>query len=345
MRTIFALLLAGCAVSAAAQSTPPLPLFGRDGVRLEDVRQGTLGSCYFHSVIGALAQSDAKLLHDMISSNPDGTLTVTFADQHLEHIYPADLQFLRETGYEMSAAQWVGALFRAYAQRVLRGTLIQQVDKTDWFAPVKAYTKDLLATNDTLLLAWDRTIRTQVAQDGEINQVRLRSRLKQELSSTGLPESMRDRLLDMVATQGVFDSLSEMVKTNGELFGAYRAVSQGGLPQKVMQSLKGSSHAFRTHGEADPTAQLLADAAQRHLAVAACTSSSAYYRLSAAAKPIPEEDQPWYVHNHCYTVVDYDAAGRSVKLRNPWANHPNPDGVFTLPLERFVAAFGDIVTP
>ncbi len=344
MRPCLAVL--ALAAACAAQSAPPIPLFGpKNAIRLDDVRQGTLGSCYFHSVIGALAQSDAKLLHDMIATNADGSFAVTFADQHKENVFADDLAFLRESGYEMSDGLWPGVLFRAYAQRVLRGTLQQNIDKTEWFAPVKSYAKDLIATNDTLLLAYDRAIRSQVAQDGEINKLRLRSRLKQELSTTGVSESIRDRLLDMIETQGFFDSISEMVKTNGELFGAYRVVSQGGLPQKVMQTLKGSSRPFSTRGDGDATARFLASTANSHAPAAACTSSSAYYKLSAANQPVPAADQPWYVHNHCYTVVRYDAHARNVTLRNPWANHPSPDGVFSLPLDKFVAAFGDIVTP
>jgi hypothetical protein len=51
-------------------------LFGRRGIRPEGVRQGTLGSCYFHAVAASLAHSNPRLIETMIKTNLDGTFTV-----------------------------------------------------------------------------------------------------------------------------------------------------------------------------------------------------------------------------------------------------------------------------
>ena len=40
----------------------------------------------------------------------------------------------------------------------------------------------------------------------------------------------------------------------------------------------------------------------------------------------------------------YEALSGNVKLRNPWGTHPEPDGIVTLPLATFVAAFDGITT-
>jgi hypothetical protein len=46
-----------------------------------------------------------------------------------------------------------------------------------------------------------------------------------------------------------------------------------------------------------------------------------------------------WVPSHCYTLLSYDDAAQTVTLRNPWGAHPDPDGVFTLPLPVFLAGF------
>ena len=60
---------------------------------------------------------------------------------------------------------------------------------------------------------------------------------------------------------------------------------------------------------------------------------------------LPSESESWYVNAHCYTVLNYDSGGATVTIRNPWARHPDPDGIFSLPLATFVPAYAGIVTP
>src|SRR5581483_5075923 len=73
-------LLAAFSAAADTKTAAAPPLFRPKGVQLSDVQQGSFGSCYFHSVVGALAQANPARLHDMIADNHDGTFTVTFAD-------------------------------------------------------------------------------------------------------------------------------------------------------------------------------------------------------------------------------------------------------------------------
>jgi hypothetical protein len=155
---------------------PPLQgfaadLYGRQGVKPEAVRQGRLGSCYFHAVIAALAEFQPEGLRRMIQANSDGTYTVRFADAEKENAYPEDVQYARESGYDLSEGLWVAVLFRAYAQRVLRQALVSGIESSELFPFVKSYAKDFVATNDPLLLAYDRAIRSQVDHNVNIDRM------------------------------------------------------------------------------------------------------------------------------------------------------------------------------
>ena len=64
----------------------------------------------------------------MIQANSDGSYTVTFGDGKKETAYPEDLRYTHDSGYDLSDGQWVAVLFRAYAQRVLRESLLQAIE-------------------------------------------------------------------------------------------------------------------------------------------------------------------------------------------------------------------------
>jgi Flp pilus assembly pilin Flp len=56
-------------------------LWGTSGEpSLTDIRQGSIGDCWWMASMGAIADSDPQLLMDMIEENPNGTYTVTFPD-------------------------------------------------------------------------------------------------------------------------------------------------------------------------------------------------------------------------------------------------------------------------
>lgn len=326
----------------------PLPgaaedLYGPQGVKPQAVRQGRLGSCYFHSVIAALAEFQPQAVKKMIQFNQDGTYTVCFADGVKENAYPEDLQYARQSGYDLSEGLWVAVLFRAYAQRVLRQSLISAIDKSDLFPLARSYTKDFVASHDPLLLAYDRAIRSQVDQYGNINRSKLELRLREEMRPLSVPDAMKDAVIKLLESGGFFDSLAEVIKQNGEIFGAYRAVGQGGIAERVMQAITGSSRFVENRSEEEAGAAL-DQALQARRPVVACSGGSLYYKQLADGKPLPADTKGWYINAHCYTALGYDSAGQTVTLRNPWGRFPDPDGVFILPIKTFVPAFLGVIT-
>jgi hypothetical protein len=319
-------------------------LYGSKGIVPQAVVQGKLGSCYFHAVIAALAQRREDMIRKMIQANPSGSYTVTFGDGKKETAYPEDLRYTHESGYDLSDGQWVAVLFRAYAQRVLREALLQAIDSSDIFPMLKQPVEQLVASSDPLVLAYDRAIRAQVDQYGNIDRTQLEAGLKKEMASISVPDTMKDSLIGLLESGGFFDKMATMIQQNGELFGAYRAVGQGGLADRAMQTLAGSTRSQDNKSEAQ-TAVALAEAVNSGMPIVACTGGSHYYYAVTKGQALPPDTESWYVNAHCYTVLGYDAAAVTVNIRNPWARHPDPDGIFNLPLSRFFLAYAGIVTP
>jgi hypothetical protein len=135
-----------------------------------------------------------------------------------------------------------------------------------------------------------------------------------------------------------------MIQQNGELFGAYRAVGQGGIAERAMETLAGSTRSQENKSEAQ-TAVALAEAVNNGMPIVACTGGSQYYYAVTKGQTLPPDTDNWYVNAHCYTVLSYDAVAVTVNIRNPWARHPDPNGIFNLPLSRFFLAYQGIVTP
>jgi hypothetical protein len=319
-------------------------LYGSKGIAPEAVRQGRLGSCYFHAVIAALAERRPDSIRKMIQSNADGSYTVTFGDGKKETAYPEDLRYTHESGYDLSDGQWVAVLFRAYAQRVLRESLLEAIDSSDLFPMLKEPAKELVAGNDPLVLAYDRAIRAQVEQDGKIDRTKLEAGLKQEMAPVSVPDSAKDSLIGLLESGGFFDKIATMIQQNGELFGAYRAVGQGGIADRVMKTLAGSTR-YQENQSAAQTGEALAEAVNHDLPIVACTGGSHFYEEVVKGHSLPAAADLWYVNAHCYTVLSYDSVAGTVTLRNPWARHPDPDGQFSLPLNTFYPAYAGIVTP
>ena len=337
------LCLSGTPYLLAGQGETVQPLYGSEGIRPGAVRQGALGSCYFHSVVAALAQSNPQELKKMIRENPDGTYAVQFADGRKETAYPEDIQYSRQSGYDLSDGLWVAALFRAYAQGVLRESLVKAVERSDLFPLVKHYAEDFIQTNDPVVLAYDRAIRSQVDQLGNIDREKLEARLKEELKPIEVSEDIKDSLVKLLESGGFFDSMAATIKANGEIFGAYRAVGQGGVAGRVMEAIGGSAEFVQNQSEGE-AASALSRAASAQRPMVACTGGSRLYQQLAAHQPLPPEVRAWYINAHCYTVLGFNSADRTVKLRNPWGQAPDPDGVFEIPLESFVPAFRGLVT-
>jgi hypothetical protein len=183
-----------------------------------------------------------------------------------------------------------------------------------------------------------------VDQDGNIDRAKLEAGLKKEMSPISVPDTVKDSLIGILESGGFFDKMETMIQQNGELFGAYRAVGQGGMADRVMKTLAGSTR-FQENQSASQADAALAEAARNGVAIVACTGGSRLYQEVAQGHSLPPDTEPWYVNAHCYTVLGYDSAKATVNIRNPWARHPDPDGIFDLPLKSFLPAYVGIVTP
>lgn len=333
---------------AAASPAPPLgfhipdpSLFGSRGVTVEAVRQGGLGSCYFHSTVAALALSNPQAIESMIHSNGDGTFSVRFADGEKETAYLDDLRYARDSRFDRSDGLWVGILFRAYAQRVLRQALIEAVDKSELMPLLKPYVEEFLKTDDPLLLAYDRSIRAVVKQSGDIDSAKLEAELKGFMKPIQVPDQVKDSLVKMLESEGFFNVIAQTVKQNGELFGAYRAIGMGGMPSRVMKAFLGGQPRTVPTKLPQKAEALLVLAGRDRRPVVAGTSPLPLEKLAASA-PLPQDAKNWYVVSHAYTVLAFNPDAQTVTLRNPWGDHPDPNGTFTIPLTTFLEAFREV---
>ncbi len=338
---ILPLALGICLLVSAPCFGDEARLYPAQGISPGAVRQGAIGSCYFHASIAAIAQSKPGIIQKMIQENPDHSFVVTFPDGKKETAYPEDLAYARKSGYENSEGLWVVVLFRAYAQRVLRETLANMIDSSSMLPMLKTATKEFLSSYDAPLLAYDRAIRTLVDQRGHIDRARLIARLKEEMRPFGKYEQLAEPLIGALDSGGTFEFLVGKIRENGELFGAYRAVGQGGLPDRVLEAFLGlRSRHLQSKTE---SVEILAVFTRIVRQPVIATTADALSQLLSDGH-LSSTDQSWYLKTHAFTVMAYDTSRQEVILRNPWAAHPDPDGVFTLPLRKLLAAFPSIVT-
>jgi len=317
-------------VSKAQESTA---LYGKLGVTSPAVRQGALGSCYFHATIAALARTTPEVLQNAIGRAPDGSYRVRFIDGPEESVYSADIEFGRQHNFDHSDGDWVLVLMRGYAQRALRQSLVDSIQKST-FVPffARPLLLSMLNQSGSLLVAYDRAIREVVNQQGMLDKAALKLKLASQLSLLGIPSTQSEMLSGFLDEKGFFDQLAQTVEQNGEVFGAYRSMSQGGLPMRVLDAFTGNSKA----GLIDDPKALADQLRQLHDGRVAMVVGTFATPSNAA---FPGEHVDWFVPGHCYTAIDYDDATRSIILRNPWGKHPDPDGTFTLPLPVFEQGF------
>jgi hypothetical protein len=122
------------------------------------------------------------------------------------------------------------------------------------------------------------------------------------------------------------------VQENGEVFGAYKSLGQGGIPVRVMEAFlgQGKVNAGMTSDSQQATAQLRRFRAGGVAMVAGTKPTAPNAQIAGAS---------WWVPSHCYTVMSYDDTAQTVTLRNPWGGHPGPDGTFTLPLSVYLDGY------
>jgi len=323
--------LLGSALAGAAWAEEPAELYGKQGVSPQAVLQGSLGSCYFHASIAALAKSSPETLRGAISPNIGGGYRVHFFSGPDEVVFPEDVEFGRVHGYDRSEGTWVAVLMRAYAQRALRQSLVHAIDKSEYIPVyVKPVALALLDQSDLLLVGYDRAIRSVVQQDGVIDKAQLKVKLAAQLSALGIPAAEMQMLGGFLEERGFFDTVSQTVEQNGEVFGAYKSLGQGGVPARVFDAFLGRGMSGLVADKKLTIEQLRQLKSGRLAMVAGSwgTASSEGY-----------SNADWWIPGHAYTVMGFDEDAQTVTLRNPWGTKPDPDGVFKLPLATFLDAY------
>ena len=316
---------AGRAQAATPVAHSTTSIYGPHGVSPLAVRQGILGSCYFHASLAAVAQANPTALHDAIRGNAQVGYRVHFVSGPDELVYPIDIAYAQEHKYDRSEGEWVAILMRGFAQRKLRQGMIAAIQRSTLIpAVIKPIALSSLEGTGPLLVAYDRAIRSVVSQDGQLDKATFQAHLAQELTTLGISAVQAQAVEGLLDHAGFYEELNNTVKENGEVFGAYRGMSQGGIPRSVMTAFLGNAAAARVTSP-DLLEQLQAVHARGKAMVAG----------SRTASPFSSHPPDWYIPDHAYTVLDYDPGTRVVTLRNPWGSRPSPDGVFTLSLAVF----------
>jgi hypothetical protein len=246
-------------------------------------------------------------------------------------VYSSDVTYGREHGYDRSEGTWVAVLMRAYAQRALRQSLIVAIHKSDMIPVfIQPMAISWLDGSDMLLVAYDRAVRSVVSQDGTMDQYALKQNLAAELHTEGIPSTEAKALVGFLDEKGFFAVLAQTVRENGEVFGAYKGLGQGGIPVRVMEAFLGKAYAGLMNDREQTMEQLRRFRADG-VAMVAGTKPTAPNEQIASAN--------WWVASHCYTLMSYDEAAQTVTLRNPWGGHPGPEGTFTLPLSVYLDVY------
>src|ERR1019366_9219557 len=204
---------------------------------------------------------------------------------------------------------WVLVLMRGYAQRQVRHSLATSIQQSTM---IPSYAKPIalswINSSGMLLVAYDRAIRSVVNQEGIMNKATFRDALATQLSTLGIPAAEAGMLSGFLEEKGFFDALATAVSQNGEVFGAYKSVGQGGIPVRVIEAFQGSAQAGMVDNH-PPLMQQLRRLHSRSVAMVAGTPVNA---------PSPGyERTDWWVGSHAYSVMDYDDDTQTVTLRNP----------------------------
>lgn len=321
----FLLVITAAAIPSAAQEN--LSLYGPSGIGPTAVRQGTLGSCFFHASLAAVAKSNPDAIRRALSGDLQRGFQVHFVNGPQELVYRADVEYARSHNYDRSEGVWVTVLMRGYAQRELRRSMIEAVQRSTSIPSfAKPVALSMLQQSGPLLLAYDRAVRSVVSQDGQMDRASFDGNLAREIHALGIPAAQAQIIGNLLDRGGLYNAIASTVQKNGEVFGAYRGLGQGGIPISVLEALLGNAHSLAVSDSG--LTHLLQDAHANRAAVVAGTRSSS-----------SSNGANWYVGSHAYTVLDYDPSRGSIELRNPWASRPAPDGVFWLPLPTFRSAF------
>jgi hypothetical protein len=131
---LVATLLGAAAMLLAETALAQGALYGPSGVSPMAVKQGTLGSCYFHASIAAVAKVSPASIKSAISGDGKG-YKVHFLTGPDEVVYPQDIAYAHEHAYDRSEGDWVTVLMRGYAQRALRHSMVEAVNRSTSITP------------------------------------------------------------------------------------------------------------------------------------------------------------------------------------------------------------------
>jgi len=330
LKTI-ALLVTTAILGSAAVAETPASLYGPNGVSPMAVRQGILGSCYFHASLAAVAKANPAALRNAILGDAQKGFRVHFSSGPDEHVYEQDVDYAKSHNFDHSEGQWVAILMRGYAQRELRKSMIDSVERSTTIPIfVKPVALSALKSDGPLLLAYDRAIRSVVSQDGQLDKAALKTHLAGQIRALGIPSAEAEVVSGLLDQAGFFEALTKTVRDNGEVFGVYRSFGQGGIPIAVIAAFLGSAHSARVTDSTFET-----ELYGLHAGGTAIVAGTKGSGVDTAARN-SASTADWYVPSHAYTLLDYDAGRRTVLLRNPWGARPGPDGVFSLPLSEFL---------
>ena len=137
--------------------------------------------------------------------------------------------------------------------------------------------------------------------------------MKAELQPIAVPDDIKDSMVNLIESAGFLDSVAAMIRENGEIFGAYRAVGHGGIAGRAMTALAGKSVEVPSQSLTEMS-DALASATRARRPLVACTAGSRYYQQLANKQSIPEAAKPWYVNAHCFTVLGYNPDNATGKL-------------------------------
>ncbi len=334
-RTIYMIVpmaaVLGMTLLAAAQD--PAQLYGEHGVSPLAVRQGILGTCFFHASIAEVAKVAPETLKADILPNPGGGYRVHFSQGPEEIVFPEDVEYGRTHSYDRSEGSWVLVLMRGYAQRVLRLSLVKAINQSTLIPIfIKPIALSWLDQSGPLLVAYDRAIRSVVKQDGELDKAGLKLKLGDQLNLIGIPAEQAKELAGFLDEKGFFDAVALTVRQNGEVFGAYKTLGQGQIPVRVIEAFMGNADA----GLVSDRKGVLEQLRRLHAGQAALVAGT---RLTVPDGGFETANKSWWVPSHAYSVLDYDEAAATVTLRNPWGGRPGPDGIFTLPMAVFFQGY------
>ncbi len=250
---------------------------------------------------------------------------------------PEDVAYGRAHGYDNSEGRWVLVLMRAYAQRTVRLSLVNSIQQSSLIpALAKPMALEWLEQSGPLLVAYDRTIRTVIQQDGVLDKAALKRTLAGQLKAWEWSNLEAATLEGFLDERGLFDALVLAVQQNGEVFGDYKGVGQGGIPERVMQAFVGRGRTGMVATDKLLPEQLRELHSGKMIMVAITWTASPGVEFK-------ENATDWWVANHAYSVLDYDDVAGTVRLRNPWGHRPKPDGSFKCALGRVSSGLPDLL--